>query len=218
MRQRRTFLAILVLFATCSAVSGQELLDRPIKLEIGGTPGGGMFFTGGNDNTEVDFNVYTFSVHADYYLTQKVAAEFEYLFGVGWGQDILFRRGLLVGQQLPFSNNFTGALLYYPRGATGTRLPFHIGGGVGRMSLVSRPATTKLGYDQDVNGSESFIVSRIGAGVKIPRGASAPNWAFRLDYRLLFVNANDGAPAFFAHDKTRTGHQVQFGIQYAFRR
>ena len=34
----------------------------------------------------------------------------------------------------------------------------------------------------------------------------------------MFINANDGAPAFFARTDTRTGHQVQFGIQYAFRR
>ncbi len=54
-------------------------------------------------------------------------------------------------------------------------------------------------------GSESFMVSRIGAGVKIPRGASAPNWSFRLDYHLMFINANDDAPAFFARDKTRDG-------------
>jgi hypothetical protein len=39
-----------------------------------------------------------------------------------------------------------------------------------------------------------------------------------MDYRLLFINANNGAPAFFASSKSRTGHQVQFGIQYAFRR
>ena len=37
------------------------------------------------------------------------------------------------------------------------------------------------------------------------------------DYRLLFISPNNDAPAFFARDKTRTGHQVQFGIQYAFR-
>jgi len=218
---QRTFMptvALLAMLSIGSVAFGQELLDQPIRFEIGGTPGGALFFTGGDDNTEANFNVYTFSSHADYYLTQHVAVEGEYLFGNGWGQDIVFRDGLLIGQQTPFSHAFTGALLFYPKGTTGTRLPFYIGAGVGRMSLVSRPTTKKIGYDPDSNGSESFIVSRIGAGVKIPRGASAPNWAFRLDYRLLFINANDGAPAFFARDKMRTGHQVQFGIQYAFRR
>jgi hypothetical protein len=211
-------IALLALFASGGAASGQELIDQPIRLEIGGTPGGGLFFTGGDDNTEVNFNVYTFSSHVDYYVTQRVAVEGEYLFGNGWGQDIVYRDGLLVGQQTPFSHAFTGALLFYPRGSTGTRLPFYVGGGMGMMALVARATTKKIGYDPDTNGSETFMISRVGAGIKIPRGAAAPNWSFRLDYRLLFISPNDGAPAFFAHDKTRTGHQVQFGIQYAFRR
>lgn len=209
---------LLATFATGAVVSAQELLDQPIRFEVGGTPGGGLFFTGGDDNTEANFNVYTFSGHADYFVTQQVAVEGEYLFGNGWGQDIVFRDGLLIGQQTPFSHAFTGGLLFYPRGATGTRLPFYIGGGVGLMSLVARVTTKKIGYDPDGNGSESFMVSRIGAGIKIPRGASAPNWSFRLDYRLMFISPNEDAPAFFARDKTRSGHQVQFGIQYAFRR
>jgi hypothetical protein len=199
------------------AAHAQELLDPPIRLEIGGAPGGGMFLIGGDDDTEVNFNVYTFSAYVNYYLTQKIALEGEYMFGNGWGQDIIFRNGLVIGQQLPFSNNFMGGVLFFPKGATG-RLPYYVGGGVGRMSLQSRPTTSKIGYDQDVVSSESFMASRIGAGVKIPRGASAPNWAFRLDYHLMFVNANESAPAFFARDKTRTGHQVQFGILYSFRR
>jgi len=217
----RTLIFVLGLFVTVTTagvVSGQELMDAPIRFEIGGTPGGGMFFTGGDGDAEANFNVYTFSSNVDFYLTQKVALEGEYMFGNGWGQDVVFRNGLLIGQQTPFSHAFTGAVLYYPKGTTGTKLPFYIGGGVGMMGFQSRPATTKIGYDPDINGMESFMVSRIGAGIKIPRGASAPNWAFRLDYRLLFVSANDAAPEFFAKDKTRTGHQVQFGIQYAFRR
>jgi hypothetical protein len=213
-------ISVLALAAVIGAapVSAQELWDQPIRLEIGGTPGGGLFLTGGDDDTEVNFNVYTFSAVADYYLTQRVALEGEYMWGNGWGQDIVFRNGLVIGQQLPFSNAFTGGLLYFPKGTTGTRLPFYIGGGIGLMSLVSRPTTTKIGYDPDVTSRQSFMLSRIGAGIKIPRGGAAPNWAFRLDYRLMFINPNHDAPEFFAHQKTRTGHQVQFGIQYAFRR
>jgi len=220
MRYTSPVFACLLLMAllTASVAAGQEIPNAPIRLEIGGAPGGGLFFTGGDSDTEANFNVYTFSANADYYLTQKIAVGGEYMFGNGWGQDIVFRNGLLVGQQTPFSHAFTGELLFYPKGATGTRLPFYIGGGVGMMSMASRPSTKKIGYDPDGNGSESFTLSRIGAGMKIPRGASAPNWAFRIDYRLLFINANDGAPAFFASSKSRTGHQVQFGIQYAFRR
>ena len=58
---------VLATVGTGGVVSAQELLDQPIRFEIGGTPGGGLFFTGGDDNTEANFNVYTFSGHADYY-------------------------------------------------------------------------------------------------------------------------------------------------------
>jgi hypothetical protein len=210
-------LALFVGGSAGSTAAAQELLDTPIRMEIGGTPGGGLFFTGGDDNAEANFNVYTFSSHLDYYLTQRLALEGEYMFGNGWGQDIVYRNGLLVGQQTPFSHTFTGGALFYPRGTTGSRLPFYFSGGVGMMALSARPSTKKLGYDPEGNSSETFTVSRIGAGLKIPR-MGAPNWAFRMDYRLMFINANDGAPAFFASSKTRTGHQVQFGFQYAFRR
>ena len=199
-------------------VSAQEPVDPPIRFEVGGTPGGGMFLTGGDDDTEANFNVYTFSANVAYYLTQRLAVEGEYMFGNGWGQDVVFRQGLLVGQQLPFSNAFTGGVLYYPKGATGTALPFYVGGGMGVMSLISRPTTVKVNYDSDIVGSESFMVSRIGGGIKLPQGAGAPNWAFRLDYRLIVISRNDNAPLFFARNKSRTGHQFQFGIQYAFRR
>ena len=210
-------LAVFITASLGAAAEAQEILDTPIRFEVGGTPGGGLFFTGGDDDSEANFNVYTFSSHVDYYLTQRFAVEGEYLFGNGWGQDIVYRNGLLVGQQTPFSHTFTGGVLFYPRGTTGSRLPFYLSGGVGMMAMTARPTTKKLGYDPDTNSSETFSVSRIGAGLKIPRGASAPNWAFRMDYRLLFINSNNDAPAFFARSKRRTGHQVQFGIQYAFR-
>lgn len=218
MQHRRTFLAIVVLLAMCSTVRAQEVLSTPIRLEVGGSPGGGSWFIGGDDNTEVDFNVYTFGGYVDYYLTQKVAVEGEYVLGVGMGQDILFRNGLIPGQQVPYAHNVTGNLMFYPRGTTGTRLPYYVAGGAGFLTLVSRQVTAKLGYDPDVNPSERFSTANIGGGVKIPRGVSAPNWSFRIDYRLVFINSNSDAPAFFAKTKSRKAHRVQFGMQWALRR
>ena len=61
------------------------------------------------------------------------------------------------------------------------------------------------------SGFETFIAENIGGGVKIFRTA-APEWGFRGDYRYLIVNANDGAPAFFAKTKSRGGHRIYFGV------
>jgi hypothetical protein len=217
MRHGTRWFAIVLLLTTSSMASGQETLDRPIKLEVGGTPGGGTWLVGGDDDTEVNFNLYTFSGFADWYLMQRVALEGEYVVGIGWGQDILFRNGRIPGQQVPYTNTLMGSLLVYPRG-TSVRLPFYVAGGAGLMTLKSRKPTRKLGYNPDVNPSEGFTVTNIGAGVKIPRGASAPNWSFRFDYRLLLINSNSDAPAFFAKTKSRTGHHIQFGMLYTFRR
>jgi hypothetical protein len=218
MQHGRTFLAIIVLLFMSPSAWAQEIPDTPIRFEVGGSPGGGSWFIGGDDNNEVDFNVYTFGGFVDYYLTQKVAVEGEYVVGIGMGQDILFRNGLIPGQQVPYSHNFNGNVMFFPRGTTGTRLPYYIAGGAGLMNLVSRQVTVKLGYDPDVNPSEGFTTANIGGGVKIPRGASAPNWSFRIDYRLVFINSNNDAPAFFARSKSRKAHRVQFGMLYAFRR
>jgi hypothetical protein len=218
MTHRILVLGISLLLCASSTALGQEVLETPIRLEIGGSPGGGTWFVGGDDNTEVDYNIYTFSFYTDYYVTQKVALEGEYTFGVGMGQDITFRNGLIPGQQVPWTNDVTGRVLFFPGGATGPRLPYYLGAGVGMLTLVSRNQTKKLGYDPDITSSERFAVTSIGGGIKFPRGVSAPNWSFRADYRFLFINSNDSAPVFFARNERRTGHHVQFGMQYAFRR
>ena len=58
-RGSRAFLAALILLAGCSAASAQDATIGAGKLEIGGFPGGGTFFIGGDDAKEVNFNVYT---------------------------------------------------------------------------------------------------------------------------------------------------------------
>ena len=61
-------------------------------------------------------------------------------------------------------------------------------GGIGAVALSPRVPTKVFGYDVDTVGTQTFIAENIGAGVKLFRGADAPNWGFRIDYRYLFVN------------------------------
>jgi hypothetical protein len=217
MTHRSLWPALLILLIACSTVFAQEVPEKPISLEVGGSPGGGTWLTGGDGNAEANFNVYTIGFYTDWYATQKVALEGEYTFGFGMSQDITFQNGLLPGQQVPWTADLGGRVLYYPHSAT-ARLPFYVAGGVGMLTLTSRRQTKNLGYDPDAISSGHFMATNIGAGVKLPRGKLAPNWSFRIDYRLLFINANDAAPTFFAQRESRTGHHLQFGMQYAFRR
>jgi hypothetical protein len=217
MMHRSLFPAVLILLIACSTVLGQEVANRPISLELGGSPGGGTWLTGGDGNTESNFNVYTIGAYVDWYATQKLALEGEYTFGFGMSQDLTFQNGLIPGQQVPWTGDIGGRVLFFPRTTT-ARLPFYIGAGLSRLALRSRKQTTNLGYDPEVLSSESFLATNIGGGVKLPGISQSQNWSFRIDYRLLFINSNSDAPGFFAHDESRTGHHLQFSMQYSFRR
>jgi hypothetical protein len=217
MMHRSLFPATLVLLFACSTAFGQEVTNRPISLEIGGSPGGGTWVVGGDGNTEANFNVYTIGFYTDWYATQKVALEGEYTFGFGMSQDLTFQNDLLPGQQVPWTGGLGGRVLFFPQRTT-ARFPVYVSGGIGMLTLTSRKQTTNLGYDPDVTSSEHFMATTIGGGVKLPRGKLAPNWGFRIDYRLLFINSNNDAPVFFAQGKSRTAHHVEFGMQYSFRR
>src|SRR5882672_6430803 len=92
----KAFLTALVLAAGCSIASAQETTIGAGKVEIGGFPGGGTFFTGGNDNNEVNFNVYTAGGDLTYYVNPKTAVEVEITGSVGWAQDVFFHKSKVI--------------------------------------------------------------------------------------------------------------------------
>lgn len=217
-RGLQAFLAVLILLAGCSGASAQEATIGAGKVEIGGFPGGGTFFVGGDDNKEVNFNVYTAGGGLTYYFTNAVAVEGEFTGSVGWAQDVHFNNSKLIHNQMPTVWSTFGNIVFFPGGTAGKRMPFYLTGGIGVVMLSPRVPTKVLGYDVDVVGTQSFISENIGGGIKIFRGADAPNWGFRIDYRYLFVNENSDAPAFFAKSKSRGAHRVYVGMLYTWKR
>lgn len=217
-RGSRAFLAALILVAACSAASAQDATIGAGKVEIGGFPGGGTFFVGGDDNREVNFNVYTAGGGLTYYLNEAVALEGEFTGSVGWAQDVTFNRAPLIHNQMPTVWSYAGNVLFFPGGTAGKRAPIYLTGGIGAVALSPRVPTRVFGYDVDAVGTQTFIAENIGAGVKLFRGADAPNWGFRIDYRYLFVNSNSDAPAFFAKSKSRGAHRVYVGMLYTWKR
>src|SRR5256885_11477109 len=143
----KAFLTALVLIAGCSIASAQEATIGAGKLEIGGFPGGGTFFVGGNDNNEVNFNVYTAGGGLTYYLNSKAAVEGEFTGSVGWAQDVYFHNAKVIHVQMPGVWSYTGNVQFFPTGATGKRVPFYIEAGAGLLSLQSRVPTKQFGYD-----------------------------------------------------------------------
>ena len=214
----KALLGAVILCAGSSIASAQEATIGAGKVEIGGFPGGGTFFIGGDDNREVNFNVYTAGGGLTYYLNQAVALEGEVTGSIGWAQDIQFNNATLVHNQMPTVWSYSGNVVFFPGGTAGKRTPFYVTGGIGAVSLSPRVPTKVLGYDKDTVGTQTFIAENIGAGIKMFRGADAPNWGFRADYRYLFVNSNSDAPAFFAKAKSRGAHRIYVGMLYTWKR
>jgi opacity protein-like surface antigen len=217
-RGARAFLAALILLAACASASAQDATIGAGKLEIGGFPGGGTFFVGGDDAQEVNFNVYTAGGGLTYYFNDVVAVEGEFTGSVGWAQDVQFNNATLVHNQMPTVWSYSGNVVFFPGGATGKQFPVYVTGGIGAIALAPRVPTKVFGYDVDTVGTQMFMAENIGAGVKLFRGADAPNWGFRVDYRYLFINSNSDAPAFFAKTTSRGAHRVYVGMLYTWKR
>src|SRR5437870_3542736 len=140
-RGSQAFLTALILLAGCSMSSAQETTTGAGKVEVGGFPGGGTFFTGGNDNTEVNFNVYTAGGDITYYVNPKVAVEGEFTGSVGWAQDVFYKNTKVIHNQMPGVWSQLGNVLFFPGGTAGKRVPFYITGGAGMLQLQPRVPT-----------------------------------------------------------------------------
>ena len=217
-RGSKGLFAAIILFAGCSLASAQDATIGAGKIELGGFPGGGTFLGGGDDNLEVNFNVYTSGGGVTYYLNNKAAVEAEVTGSIGWAQDVNYKNKEITSIQMPGVWSYTGNIVFFPQGTAGRRVPFYITGGAGILSLQPRIPTKPFGYDVDVVGWQSFVTENIGGGIKIFRAADAPNWGFRVDYRYLFVGSKSDAPPFFAKSKSRTGHRVYIGLLYTWKR
>jgi hypothetical protein len=212
---------LLVAMAACAAPPAAAQLAPGLgtgKMEIGGFPMGGTFFVGGDDDGEVNFNVYSSGASLTRYFAQRLAVEGEFGLSFGLAQDVVYKNEDVLHVQMPNVWTYFGNVVWFPGGAAGKRLPYYVTGGIGAVSLQSRQPTGQFGYDVDTVGFETFLAENIGGGVKIFRGPDAPQWGFRIDYRYLIVNANSDAPEFFAKTTSRRGHRISFGIIYTAQR
>jgi hypothetical protein len=209
--------AALLLSGAARMAAAQDAPAGAGKVEIGGFPMGGTFLVGGDDDREVNFNVYSAGANITRYLNKRAAIEGELSISFGLAQDVSFRKAEVLHVQMPNVWTYFGNFVFFPGGATGRHLPYYATVGVGAVSLQSRQPTRPFGYDVETVGFETFLAENIGGGVKIFR-SNVPDWGFRADYRYLIVNADGDAPAFFARSKGRTGHRVTFGVLFTWKR
>lgn len=207
------WLAILVLLCSNAVASAQESAGAG-KMEAGFFPGGGTFFVGGDDNLEANFNVYNGGGWFGYNVNRILGIEAEGGFGIGMAQDVNYKNRLIKHNPVPTTVNVNANALVYPAGSDRQLAPY-VTGGVGSLMLRSRWSTPQFGLE----GSESFVASNFGGGVKLYRaGTGLASWGARLDYRLFSVNSSDSAAPFFARSKRRMGHRIYVGFLYTITR
>ena len=181
-------------------------------------PLGATFLVGGDDNKEVNFNVYSAGTNLTYYVNQARRRRRRTDCQLWARAGRVLQQGR--GSARPDAERLE--LFRERRVLSGrhrrTTPAVYVTGGVGAVSLHSRTPTGQFGYDPNTMGFETFIAENVGGGLKIFRGADAPDWGFRIDYRYVIVNSNSDAPAFFAKAKTRGGHRVAFGVLFTWKR
>ena len=182
-------------------------------MELGGWPGGGIFFTGGDDNLEVNFNNWGYGGGATFYMNPKVGVEAEVSYGLGLAQGVMYKNKEVFHVQVPNTLQTSGNLVFQPGGG-GKQLVPYVTGGVGILTLISRNSTKQFGITE----AERHMATNVGGGVKIFRGGDAHNWGFRVDYRVIFVSKNEDAAQFFAWSKSRTGQRIYIGMLYTMKR
>ncbi len=206
---RRACLIAVALVAGCAVASAQEAPGAG-RLELGGFPGGGLWLVNGDDNTEVNFNNYDFGGGATWHLNPMVAVEAEAAYGLGISQNVRYQNRELLRVLLPYTLGTSGNIVISP-GGSAKRVAGYVTGGAGMLTLFARTST---GMIFGLTDNETFVTTNVGGGVKFFRGEDAPNWGYRVDYRLVIVNSKSDAVAFFAQSKRRLGHRFYIGMIY----
>jgi hypothetical protein len=204
-------MAAIVLLAGCAVASAQDVGAG--KVEVGGWPGGGIFFTGGDDQLEVNFNNWAYGGGATFYLSPMVGVEVEASYGLGLAQGVNYKGKEVFHVQGPNTLQTSGNIVLFPGGSQKQLVPY-VTGGVGLLTLISRNSTKQFGITE----AENHMATNVGGGVKIFRGGDAKNWGFRVDYRYILINKSSDAAAFFAKDESRQGQRVYIGMFYTMKR
>ena len=180
-----------------SQAYAQDIVPGPGAVVVTIIPGGGTFFTEGQNTQGPSFGNYDLGAAVALHFNRHVDVEGEVSGGLGISQDLQFSGGtsnLMTPNLLNYSGNL---VLSAP---TRHSVVPYVTGGVGGMSVFEKAS---LG----INSTETFLTGNVGGGVKWFRG----RWGLRGDYRFVAVRSKDDAPSFFGQE-TRYGHRVYGGV------
>lgn len=188
--------ALLVVLAALGALPAfaQETAG-PGKIEVTIIPGGGVFFTETDQNTEPSFGNYDLG-GAVTFNVWHVGFEGEVAGSLGIPQNIEFGRASAASKlKTPNMLNYSGNVVVPLVGPRHSVVPY-VTGGAGGLTLLKKA-------EVGITSTDTFFTGNAGGGVKWYAG----RWGLRADYRLIAVQSKDDASSFFGQE-TRYGHRV----------
>ena len=180
-----------------SQAYAQDIVPGPGAVVVTILPGGGTFFTEGQNTQGPSFGNYDLGAAVALHFNRHVDVEGEVSGALGISQDLQFSGGTS-NLRTPNLLNYSGNLVL--SAPTRHSVVPYVTGGVGGMSVFEKAS---LG----INSTETFLTGNVGGGVKWFRG----RWGLRGDYRFVAVRSKDDAPSFFGQE-TRYGHRVYGGV------
>jgi hypothetical protein len=196
---RTALIAAVFTLATAGSSLAQtrDASPGPGKVEASIIPGGGLFFTEGNDTRGAAFGNYDLGGSVTVNFNRYVGVEGEVSGALGVSQNLDVNGASLADTRTPHMLQYTGNVVAHL--TSGPVVPYATAG-VGGLSLFERA-------DLGIPDTETFLTTNIGGGIKWYRG----RFGLRGDYRFIIVRSQDDASVFFGQE-TRYGHRVYGGI------
>jgi hypothetical protein len=197
----------LALFGPAAALA-QEGAAGAGRYEIAAAPGGGMFFTKGDEDVETDFGNYALGAAFTYNVNRLLGIEGEIGSGIGIKQRMTVNGAVLHNIKSPTTLAYNGNLIVSPVGNDRALAPY-VAGGAGGLTLFERDELHAAGLLED----EAFFTMNAGGGLK---WYASRYWGVRGDYRFFWVDGKDNAPSFFGLAGERFGHRVYGSFLFTF--
>jgi hypothetical protein len=205
MRTRVIFVLLVVLSA--SVAYAQEGAGAG-RIEVSAFPGGGVFFGSSSNEAEADFGNYTVGAAFTWNFNRWVGIEGEVGNAIGVKQTLTFNGTTLARQHSPCFFGYNANAVVNPFGNDRALVPYATGG-LGGLRMLDTEEVVNLGVTAPTN----YLTGNVGGGLK---WFASRHWGARGDYRLMIVNDNADAPAFFGRDGMRYGHRVYGGLVFTY--
>lgn len=178
------------------------------RIEVSAFPGGGVFFGSSGSEAEPGFGNYTVGAAFTWNFNRWLGVEGELGNAVGVTQTLDFEGATLTRQHSPCFFAYSGNAVVHPFGNDRALVPYATAG-LGGLRMFDTDEVANLG----INSSTNYFTGNLGGGAK---WFASRHWGARADYRVMIVNDNVNAPAFFGRAGVRYGHRVYGGLLFTY--